>query len=71
MPVVLGNGKKLFADGSAPHSYRLTRCRVSDTGLVVAHYERAGEVKTADVALDTPSDRERARQERMRREDAV
>ena len=61
----------LFADGSAPYSYRLTRSRVSDTGLVVAHYERAGEVKTADVALDTPSDRERARQERMRREDAV
>ena len=71
VPVVLKKGKNFFADVSAPHSYRLTRSRVSDTGLVVAHYERAGEVKTADVALDTPSDKERARQERMKREDAV
>ena len=25
IPVVLGGGKKLFADGSAPHSYKLTQ----------------------------------------------
>jgi dihydrofolate reductase len=25
VPVVLGGGKKLFADGSAPHSFKLTR----------------------------------------------
>ena len=66
-----GAAKKLFADGLAPHRYRLTRSRVSDTDLGVVHYERAGDVKTADVALDTPSDKERARQERMKREDAV
>ena len=71
VPVILGHGKKLFADGSASHSYTLTGSRVSLTGLVVAHYERAGVVKTADVALDTPSDRERARQERLRREGVV
>src|SRR5688500_5994947 len=38
VPAVLGGGKKLFADGSAPHSYTLTRSRVSSTGLVIAHY---------------------------------
>jgi dihydrofolate reductase len=42
VPVVLGGGKKLFADGSAPHSYKLTRSRVSNTGLMIAHYERGG-----------------------------
>ena len=68
---VVGSGKKLFADGLAPHRYRLTRSRVSDTDLVVVHYERAGDVKTADAALDTPSDKERARQDRIRREYAV
>jgi dihydrofolate reductase len=68
VPVVLGGGKKLFADGSAPHSYALTRSRVSATGLMIAHYERAGEVKVGDTALDSPSDAERARQERMKRE---
>jgi dihydrofolate reductase len=28
VPVVLGGGKKLFADGSAPQAYKLTRSRV-------------------------------------------
>ena len=68
VPVVLGGGKKLFADGSAPRSYALTRSRVSTTGLVIAHYERAGEINMGDTALDTPSDAERARRERMKRE---
>src|SRR5688572_1110075 len=40
IPVVLGRGKKLFADGSAPHSFKLTRSRVSSTGVSVGHYER-------------------------------
>ena len=68
VPVVLGSGKKLFADGSAPHSYTLTRSRTSSTGLMVAHYERGGEVRIGDTALDSPSDAERARQKRMNRE---
>src|SRR5580765_110303 len=68
VPVVLGGGKKLFADGSAPHSFKLTRSRVSQNGLMIGHYEREGEVKTDDTALDSPSERERARQDRMKRE---
>src|SRR5262245_20855323 len=68
VPVVLGGGKKLFADGSVSHSYKLTSSRVSGTGLVIAHYERAGEIRIGDTALDSPSDAERARQERMKRE---
>ena len=68
MPVVLGGGKKLFADGSAPHSFKLTRSRVSPDGVVVGHYEREGEVRIDDTALGSPSDREIARRERMKRE---
>jgi dihydrofolate reductase len=68
VPVVLGGGKKLFADGSAPHSYKLTGSRVSSTGLMIAHYERGGEIKIGDTALDKPSAAEQARQERMKRE---
>jgi dihydrofolate reductase len=68
VPVVLGGGKKLFADGSAPHSCTLTGSRVSSTGLVIAHYERAGKIKIGDTAVDSPSKREIARQERMKRE---
>jgi dihydrofolate reductase len=68
VPVVLGAGKKLFADGSAPHSFKLTRSRVSPNGLIIGHYEREGEIKFGDTALESPSDRELARQERMERE---
>jgi dihydrofolate reductase len=68
LPVVLGGGKKLFADGSAPHSFRLTRSRVSPNGLIVGHYEREGEIRIGDTAADSPSDREVARRERMKRE---
>jgi dihydrofolate reductase len=67
-PVVLGGGKKLFADGSAPHSFKLIRSRISSTGVLVGHYERDGEIKIGGAALDPPSKREIARQERMKRE---
>src|SRR5215204_6290904 len=68
VPVVLGGGKKLLADGSAPHSVKLTSSCVSPSGLIIGHYERSGEIKIGDTALDSPSDRELARRERMKRE---
>jgi dihydrofolate reductase len=68
LPVVLGGGKKLFADGSAPHSFRLTSSRVSPNGLIVGHYERGGEIKIDDTTVDSPSDREVARRKRLKRE---
>jgi len=46
VPVVLGGGKKLFADGSAPHAFELTRWRVCGNGLIVAHYQRGGRVRS-------------------------
>jgi len=68
VPVVLGGGKKLFADGAAPHSYKLTGSRVSTMGLVIGHYERAGGITMGDAASDAPSEAERTRRERMKRE---
>jgi len=68
VPLVLGSGKKLFADGSAPHSFKLTRSRVSPNGLIVGHYEREGEVKVASAPPASPNERETARQKRMKRE---
>jgi dihydrofolate reductase len=67
-PLVLGGGKKLFTDGSAPHAYELVRSRVSSTGVVLAHYERAGDIKLGDAGLDKPSKAEAARRERMKQE---
>jgi dihydrofolate reductase len=68
LPIVLGRGKKLFADGSAPHAFELRGSRVSPSGLIVGHYERDGEIKIGDTMLELPSEREVARQERMKRE---
>jgi dihydrofolate reductase len=68
VPVVLGGGKKLFADGSAPHSFKLAGSRVSPNGLIVGHYEREGEVRIGNALVDMPSALEIARQARMKRE---
>ena len=65
---MLGGGKRLFADGSAPHAYKLTRSRVSSKGILIGHYEKDGQIKIGDTALNSPSEAEVARQERMKRE---
>jgi len=46
----------------------LIRSRVSNTGVMIAHYERGGEIKIVDATLAEPSKAEAARQERMKRE---
>ena len=45
-PIVLGEGKRLFADGTVPASLRLVESKVSSTGVFVGTYEPAGEVVT-------------------------
>jgi dihydrofolate reductase len=68
VPVVLGGGKKLFEDGSAPHAYKMIRSRVAHNGTLIAQYARAGAVKIGNGAVHHPSEAEAARQKRMRRE---
>lgn len=68
VPVVLGGGKKLFADGSAPHSFKLAASRVAPTGVIVGHYEREGEVRIGGALPGPPSQQELARRERLARE---
>jgi dihydrofolate reductase len=45
-PVTLGNGKKLFAEGTMPAAFTLTESKVTPSGVIFANYKRAGEVKT-------------------------
>ena len=42
--------------------------RSNKESLIVGHYEREGEIKIGDTTLGSPSEREIARQERMKRE---
>lgn len=45
-PVTLGAGKRLFASGTLPRSFKLTEGIVTPSGVIVATYDRAGEVNT-------------------------
>jgi dihydrofolate reductase len=45
-PVVLGSGKRLFADGTMPAALKLVESRVSPSGVVIGRYEPAGELVT-------------------------
>jgi dihydrofolate reductase len=45
-PLVLGSGKRLFADGTIPAGLKLVDNKVSTTGVVMGTYEPAGEVIT-------------------------
>ena len=49
-PVVLGQGKRLFGDGTVPAGLRLVSSSVSSTGVVVTRYAAAGEVVTGTYA---------------------
>jgi dihydrofolate reductase len=42
-PVVLGSGRRLFADGARPAGLRLLNSSTTSTGAIVAAYESAGE----------------------------
>ena len=51
-PVVVGEGKRLFGDGAMPAGLALTDLQTSTTGVTVATYERAGEIKGGTFAPD-------------------
>jgi dihydrofolate reductase len=48
-PLTLGSGKKLFDDGTIPTAFTLLGHSVTPGGVIIAHYKRAGEVKTGTV----------------------
>ena len=45
-PVTLGRGKRLFDQGTVPRSYTMVKSRALSSGVIIANFERAGEVKT-------------------------
>lgn len=53
-PITLGAGKRLFAEGSIPAGFRLIDSKASPKGVIVATYERAGEMKTGSFAEGPP-----------------
>ena len=45
-PLVIGSGKRLFADGAVPAGLKLVDSKTSTTGVAINTYEPAGEIVT-------------------------
>jgi dihydrofolate reductase len=64
-PITLGSGKRLFAEGSLPANFKLRESRTSPKGIIVASYERAGEIKTGSF-MENPTEAELVRRKKKR-----
>ena len=49
-PLVIGSGKRLFAEGTIPAGLKLVGSVVSTTGVMIGTYEPAGEIVTGSFA---------------------
>ena len=45
-PIILGGGKRLFADGTIPLAFKVTESTVTSKGVIPVNYERADAVTT-------------------------
>lgn len=64
-PLVLGKGKRLFAEGAAPAAFELLSTQASDSGVIVNHYVRAGDIETGSFAAESPSPAELERRKHL------
>jgi len=49
-PIILGRGKRLFAEGAVPVSFQLLDSRTSPAGVLITNYRRGGAIKTGSFA---------------------
>jgi dihydrofolate reductase len=67
-PITVGNGKRLFGDGTIPINLKLIKSKTSSTGVIMSVYEPAGEIKIGSFALDNPEAAELERRIKMKNE---
>jgi len=48
-PLTLGEGKKLFDNGTIPAAFTLIESSITTTGVIIANYKRAGKVQTGTI----------------------
>jgi len=48
-PITLGQGKRLFANGTIPAAFKVTESVVGSSGVIFANYERAGAVRIGEI----------------------
>ena len=64
-PVVLGRGKRLFAEGTVPAGLELVDSKIASTGVVFLTYRPAGEPREGSLAVGEPSAAELERRKRL------
>ena len=67
-PVLLGPGKRLFGEGAQGAELKLVSSKTSPSGVTMNSYTPSGPVRTGSFALETPTEAEKARREKMKRE---
>ncbi|MPZ49878.1 MAG: dihydrofolate reductase [Dehalococcoidia bacterium] len=63
-PVILGEGKRLFDQGTLPDGLELTASKISPKGVLLLTYQAGGEVETGSFALEEPTQAEIERRKR-------
>ena len=64
-PVLLGTGKRAFADGTIPAALKLVGSKVSKTGVTINTYERAGDIDIGSFEFEEPTEAELERRRRL------
>lgn len=67
-PITLGKGKRLFEDGTQAHSFKLTKCQTSSTGVNMTAHIKMGSVEIGSVEFATPTEAKLARHKRLAKE---
>ena len=64
-PLVLGSGKRLFGEGTIPAGLKLVDGKVTQTGVAVNVYERAGGIEPGSFEFEEPTEAEIERRRRL------
>ena len=57
IPVTLGQGKRLFQDGSIPAAFKVTTSQIAPKGIISATYERDGDVESGSPQIEEDDER--------------
>ncbi len=59
-PVTVGEGKRLFGEGTTASDWKLTGSKTSSTGVVITTYQPGGQLKTGSFALEDTDSKTKA-----------
>ena len=48
-PVLLGKGKRIFAEGTPPRAFELASTKALPSGIIINAYKAAGPLKTGSI----------------------